>query len=261
MKHPSRRASRLGPSVICLALLVSLFLGPAAEAHVVSPTAGRQVCQMTLVWTPTGYQTLWTTAPSGSWTASRTPGWVTIPVTPLPPVQKPLPAPLPVPTPKPTPIPLPPTPAPLPTPIPAPLPTPTPTPTPVPSYRSDLESQMVGLVNAERAKVGLPALIVDPALTRLARMKSADMVALNYFGHISPTYGSPFDMMRANGITYRAAGENLAAATNLALAFDGLMRSAGHRANILRAEFTHIGIGVVPGGPYGITFTQLFIGR
>ena len=120
---------------------------------------------------------------------------------------------------------------------------------------------MVGLVNAERAKVGLPALIVDPALSRLARMKSADMVALNYFGHISPTYGSPFDMMRANGITYRAAGENLAAATNLALAFDGLMRSAGHRANILRVEFTHIGIGVVLGGPYGITFTQLFIGR
>lgn len=244
MKHPSRRASRLGPSVICLALLVSLFLGPAAEAHVVSPTAGRQVYQMTLVWTPTGYQTLWTTSPSGSWTASRIPGWVTIPVTPLPPVQKPLPSPLPVPTP-----------------LPAPLPLPTPAPTPAPSYRPDLESQMVGLVNAERAKVGLPALIVDPALSRLARMKSADMVARGYFGHISPTYGSPFDMMRANGITYRAAGENLAAATSLALAFDGLMRSAGHRANILRAEFTHIGIGVVPGGPYGITFTQLFIGR
>lgn len=253
MKHPSRRESRLGPWVICLALLVSLFLGPATEAHVVSPTAGRQVCQMTLVWTPTGYQTLWTTSPAGSWTAFRTPGWVTISVTPLPPVQKPLPSPLPVPTPRPTPVPPPPTPA--------PLPTPTPAPTSALSYRLDLESQMVGLVNAERAKVGLPALTVDPALTRLARMKSADMVALDYFGHISPTYGSPFDMMRANGITYRAAGENLAAATSLALAFDGLMRSAGHRANILRAEFTHIGIGVVPGGPYGITFTQLFIGR
>lgn len=254
MKHPSRRALRLGPSVICLALLVSLFLGPVAQAHVVFPTAGRQACQMILVWTPTGYQTLWTTSPSGSWTAPRTPGWVTIPVTPLPPVQKPLPSPLPVPTPKPTPVPTPP-------PNPAPLPTPNPAPTPAPSYRPDRESQMVGLVNAERAKVGLPALTVDPALTRLARMKSADMVARDYFGHISPTYGSPFDMMRANGITYRAAGENLAAATNLALAFDGLMRSPGHRANILRAGFTHIGIGVVPGGPYGITFTQLFIGR
>jgi uncharacterized YkwD family protein len=238
MKHPSRGALRLGPPVICLALVVSLFLGPAAQAHVVSPTAGRQACQMTLVWTPTGYQTQWTTSPSGSWTPFRTPGWVTIPVTPLPPVQKPLPSPLPLPTPKPV-----------------------PAPTPAPSYRADLESQMVGLVNAERAKLGLPALAVDPALSRLARMKSADMVARNYFGHISPTYGSPFAMMRANGITYRAAGENLAAATNLALAFDGLMRSPGHRANILRAEFTHIGIGVVPGGPYGLTFTQLFIGR
>lgn len=120
---------------------------------------------------------------------------------------------------------------------------------------------MVDLVNAERAKAGLPALQVDPELTRLARMKSADMVLNNYFSHISPTYGSPFDMMREAGVPYVYAGENLAAATTLELAMDGLMQSPGHRANILRKEFTHIGIGVVKGGPYGYVFTQMFVGR
>ncbi len=117
------------------------------------------------------------------------------------------------------------------------------------------------MVNAERAKAGLPALEVDPELTRLARMKSADIAALGYFSHISPTYGSPFDMMDAAGVQYLYAGENLAAATTLELAFDGLMQSAGHRENILRTEFTHIGIGVVEGGPYGLVFTQMFVGR
>ena len=128
------------------------------------------------------------------------------------------------------------------------------------SFRADLESAMVDLVNAERAKVGLPALVVDPELTRLARLKSADIVNLGYFSHTSPTYGSPFDMMRAAGVSFAYAGENLAEASTLQLAFDGLMQSPGHRENILRKEFTRIGIGVAEGGPYGLVFTQLFTG-
>jgi uncharacterized YkwD family protein len=120
---------------------------------------------------------------------------------------------------------------------------------------------MVNLVNQERAVIGLPALSVDPELTRLARMKSADMVLLNYFSHTSPTYGSPFDMMREAGVPFTYAGENLASASSLALAHDGLMQSSGHRANILRLEFTHIGIGVVEGGQFGLVFTQMFVGR
>jgi uncharacterized YkwD family protein len=120
---------------------------------------------------------------------------------------------------------------------------------------------MISLVNQERARAGLPSLATDPQLTRLARMKSADMVRLNYFSHISPTYGSPFDMMREAGVPFTYAGENLAGATTLALAHDGLMQSTGHRANILRSQFTHIGIGVVEGGQFGLVFTQMFVGR
>lgn len=193
--------------------------------------------------------------------------------TPPPPAPKPTPAPPPAqplvpppadpgqgnpPAPDPNP---PPATPPVEPPAPDPNPPPAPDPDQQVSYRSDLESAMVDLVNTERAKVGLEALKVDSELTRLARLKSADIVKLNYFSHTSPTYGSPFEMMRAAGVPYSYAGENLAAASSLELALDGLMQSTGHRDNILRREFTHIGIGVVEGGPYGYVFTQMFVGR
>jgi len=160
-----------------------------------------------------------------------------------------------------------PTPPPPSTPAPDPVPEPPPPPAPDPEpsggvvYRPDLESQMLALVNAERAKAGLHPLALDPDLAKLARLKSADMVTLDYFSHTSPTYGSPFEMMRAAGVSYTYAGENLASASSLALAHEGLMQSPGHRANILRAEFTHIGIGVAEGGGFAYVFTQMFVGR
>lgn len=192
------------------------------------------------------------------------------------PAPAPAPAPEPSPTPSPTPAPEPvPTPEPNPTPEPAPTPQPSPAPEPEPSEPApepepdpaqpladpEMEGAMVALVNQERAKAGLAPLVVDSRLTELARMKSADMVINDYFSHTSPTYGSPFDMMKAAGVSYRIAGENLAGAPTTAMAHDGLMQSTGHRANILREAFTHVGVGVVAGGPYGYIFTQLFIGN
>jgi uncharacterized YkwD family protein len=123
------------------------------------------------------------------------------------------------------------------------------------------EQQMLNLVNAERARAGLPALKADPELTKLARLKSQDMIQLNYFSHQSPTYGSPFDMMRRFGITYRTAGENIAGNQSVEAAHRALMNSPGHRANILNRDFTHIGIGIQTGGRYGMMFTQMFVGR
>ncbi len=119
---------------------------------------------------------------------------------------------------------------------------------------------MVALVNNERASRGLQPLQVDARLVKLAKMKSVDMIKNNYFGHTSPVYGSPYDMMKAEGITYRKAGENIAGAGTVAQAHTGLMNSAGHRANILDPAYTRIGIGIVKGGPYGYMFTQQFIG-
>ena len=147
---------------------------------------------------------------------------------------------------------------------PAPKPEPTkPSPTqpaPEPSGLTAEEREMVTLVNQERAKAGLKPLAVDMRLVKLARMKSQDMINKKYFGHQSPTYGSPFDMMKREGITYRTAGENLAGASTVTRAHDLLMQSSGHRKNILNPAFTHIGIGVIKGGPYGTMFTQMLIG-
>ena len=86
------------------------------------------------------------------------------------------------------------------------------------------------------------------------------MIDKYFFGHTSPTYGTPFDALKINGITYRYAGENLAGAPTVVRAHTGLMNSPGHRANILTPNFTHIGIGIVDGGPYGKMYTQTFIG-
>ncbi|HHW26577.1 MAG TPA: hypothetical protein GXX23_04445 [Firmicutes bacterium] len=149
---------------------------------------------------------------------------------------------------------------------PAPAPAPAPTPNPAPSTPSASgltadEQAMINLVNQERAKAGLKPLAVDMRLVTLARQKSQDMITNNYFSHQSPTYGSPFDMMRKAGITYRTAGENLAGASTVQQAHSGLMNSSGHRANILNPNYTHIGVGVVRGGRYGAMWTQMFIGK
>jgi uncharacterized YkwD family protein len=130
-----------------------------------------------------------------------------------------------------------------------------------PAGLSAEEQQMVNLVNQERAKAGLKPLAVDTRLVSLARLKSKDMIDKKYFSHQSPTYGSPFDMMKREGITYKTAGENLAGASTVTKAHQLLMQSAGHRQNILNPSFTHIGIGIVKGGPYGTMFTQMFIGK
>lgn len=159
---------------------------------------------------------------------------------------------------QPTPPPAQPTPPPAqPTPPPA-----EPTPPPNPGSMTANELKVVDLVNAERARLGLRALAVDAKLSQVARLKSEDMRDKRYFAHQSPTYGSPFEMMRQFGITYRTAGENIAAGQRTPEeAMRGWMNSSGHRANILNSSFTHIGVGHAVGGSYGNYWTQMFIGR
>jgi uncharacterized YkwD family protein len=123
-----------------------------------------------------------------------------------------------------------------------------------------MENEMFRLVNDERIKAGLKPFTLATDLTRVARMKSQDMVDNGYFSHQSPTYGSPFEMMKNNGIEYRAAGENIAKNGSVLKAHQALMNSEGHRANILNPNFTHIGIGIVKdNGQAGIVITQIFI--
>jgi uncharacterized YkwD family protein/spore coat assembly protein SafA len=125
-----------------------------------------------------------------------------------------------------------------------------------------VEEQVLDLVNKERAKAGQPALKMDWQLQRVARTKSEEMRDKNYFSHTSPSYGSPFDMMKAFDIDYRTAGENIAAGQQTPKAvMNGWMNSAGHRKNILSPDFTHIGVGYAKGGSKGYYWTQQFISK
>ena len=120
------------------------------------------------------------------------------------------------------------------------------------------EQQMINLINQERAKLGLQQLQPNAKLMELARLKAKDLVDHNYFSHTSPTCGSPFQMMRAAGIVYRSAAENIAGNSSVLAAHIALMNSPGHRANILNANFNQVGIGISPGGLYGTMFVEMF---
>ena len=120
------------------------------------------------------------------------------------------------------------------------------------------EAQMLALVNEERAKVGAPALILDPALTAAARLHSEDMWERQYFAHETPDGTDPFARMTVAGARFLYAGENIALAPSTQLAHTGLMNSPGHRRNILDPKFRRVGIGVIDGGIYGKMYTQDF---
>jgi uncharacterized YkwD family protein len=122
---------------------------------------------------------------------------------------------------------------------------------------SSIEQQVLTLTNQERAKAGLKPLAADGPLMASARAKSTDMRTNNYFSHNSPTLGSPFDQMKARGITYRSAAENIAMGQRTpAEVVKAWMESPGHRANIMNGSYTHIGIGYDANGHY---WTQQFI--
>lgn len=121
------------------------------------------------------------------------------------------------------------------------------------------EQEVIRLVNDIRVQNGLKPLTYDWQLARVARYKSEDMRDNRYFSHTSPVYGSPFQMIKNFGITYRSAGENIAKGyTTPEAVVNGWMNSAGHRANILNASFTHIGVGYAGDGRY---WTQMFISK
>jgi uncharacterized protein YkwD len=125
---------------------------------------------------------------------------------------------------------------------------------------SSEESQMISLINQERAKTGLKELEIDYSLVKLAKEKSLDMVSYNYFGHNSNRLGSVFDQLRRNRVLYQTAAENLAGAADAQKAQQYFLASPIHRWNILNPRFTKVGIGIVRGGPFGAMITQLFLG-
>jgi len=132
---------------------------------------------------------------------------------------------------------------------------------PSPSGTTQEEQTLLSLINKARADAGLKPLQFDMQLVKVARLKAQDMVDKNYFSHDSPTYGSPFDMMRQFGVSFKYAGENIAGNSTVEGAFKAWMNSPGHKANILKPEFNFNGIGIVSSPTYGKVLVQQFIGR
>ena len=123
---------------------------------------------------------------------------------------------------------------------------------------SSYEQKVIDLVNQIRVQNGLKKLTANWELSRVARYKSQDMKDKKYFSHTSPTYGSPFNMIKNFGISFKTAGENIAYGYSTPEAVvNGWMNSEGHRKNILNPNYTQIGVGYVASGHY---WTQMFIG-
>jgi len=121
------------------------------------------------------------------------------------------------------------------------------------------EKIIFDLINEQRTKAGLPKLSTDATLFKVARLKVQDMVKNSYFSHSSPTYGSPFQMMKKYGVSYKVAGENIAGNPNLQDAVKAWMNSATHKQNILSNSYNYIGIGVEKSDTYGYVISTMFI--
>lgn len=123
------------------------------------------------------------------------------------------------------------------------------------------ELEVFNLINQQRANNGLSALKIDAEVQRVARIKAQDMVDNNYFAHNSPIYGTPFNMLKNFGISYKTAGENIAGNSSNSAAVTAWMNSSGHKANILNSGYNYTGIGVVSSPKYGKIYVQMFIGK
>ena len=124
--------------------------------------------------------------------------------------------------------------------------------------RPSLESTMLDLVNKERAHHGLKPLKSDIEMIQVARAQSQNMLRRGYFSHFNPEGKDPFDRIRSAGLSFKAAGENLALAQTFEIAHRNLMNSPGHRANILNPAYGRLGIGIIDAGFYGLMISQEF---
>ena len=122
--------------------------------------------------------------------------------------------------------------------------------------QSSFATEVTRLVNAERAKNGLGAVTVNAKVQQAAQVRAGEQA--QSFSHTRPNGASCFTALTEAGATYRGAGENIAYGQSTpAAVMNAWMNSEGHRANILNASFTNIGVGytVINGTPY---WAQMF---
>ena len=122
------------------------------------------------------------------------------------------------------------------------------------------QEQIAGnLLNLDRSNYNLAELTIDPALSRIARLKSEDMRDQGYFSHTSPTYGKPADMLTSFGYTFTSVGENIAHHATVEKAQAAFLSSSGHRQNMMSSSWTKVGIGVCFDANGFVYVTQLFV--
>ncbi len=122
------------------------------------------------------------------------------------------------------------------------------------------EEYVLKLINEYREKNGVNKLSMGTKLIKMARLKADDMTAKNYFSHTSPTYGSPFDMMKNYGLSYKVAGENIAGNPSLEGAVNSWINSSTHRENLLSNSYNYVGIGISKSSTYGYVVVAMFAG-
>ena len=123
------------------------------------------------------------------------------------------------------------------------------------------EEKLLGLVNNARSELNLSELKASTVLNKLAYYKARDIVENNNFSHNSISYGSPFEMMRANGVLFTIAGENISGNQTIDGAFYAMMNSQANKENMLNSQYTTTGIGIYTSPVYGKVIVQLFAGE
>ncbi|WP_268626203.1 CAP domain-containing protein [Paenibacillus alvei] len=130
--------------------------------------------------------------------------------------------------------------------------------TPSEQLRTSFEQQIFDLANAVRVRNGKKPLQWNDKIAGTARKHSGDMGERSFFDHNNPDGKSPFDRIKADGIVYKSAGENIAAGqTSAIFVHENWMNSEGHRANIL-GDYSRMGVGVFFGGKSKVYYTENF---
>ena len=121
------------------------------------------------------------------------------------------------------------------------------------------QRQALKLLNNDRKEKGLAPLHFNPHLAKLAENYAKDMIKRDFFSHVNPEGQSPFERMQEQKIVYNYAGENLAFNESVYAAQQAFMHSPEHKANILNANYTQVGLGIVEASRGRIFVVQEFI--
>ena len=117
---------------------------------------------------------------------------------------------------------------------------------------------MLILINNERKNVGSTDLKMNDDLSKVAEAHAREMLANGYLSHINLKKENSFDRLKAAGISFFFAGENIAFSDSVENAMNDLMASSGHRSNIVSNDYGKVGVAVLDAGDHGKIFVQEF---